>query len=278
MKVTQATLDRLNAIYEAGGDVPEDLDPFAFYQEILPLLGSTDGPLRERKVLGVLFVWIKRRVLNDEQIRAVLRILLDEDHLFLGIGESDTDTIYMRAFVVFLLTAFIQAHQVQAFLPTEELEDVRSAVLRFLEDEMDLRGYISPETWWGHAVAHAADVVRDLAGCEEFGANALAELLKAATKAMLVDTSVFVYEEDTRIAAAILAILKRGILSNETLTEWSESMIPEARWTGELPRVHHRYVNARNLLRCLIHQGQSTDLDSDILQRIEKAHASLPER
>ena len=278
MTITQATLDRLDAIYDAGGDVPEDLDPFAFYQEILPLLGSTDGPLRERKVLGVLFVWIKRRVLSDEQIRALLKILLDEKHLFVGIGESGTDTVYMRAFAVFLLTAFVQTHQVQAYLPANELEDVRSALIRYLDEEKDLRGYISPETWWGHAVAHAADVVRDLARCEEFGAEALTELLEASTRAMLVDTSVFIHEEDARIATAILAILKRGLLSEETLTRWSESMIPEARWTGELPGVHLRYVNARNLLRCLIHQGRVNELDAGILEKIKEAHASLPER
>lgn len=278
MTITQETLDRLDAIYDAGGDVPEGLDPFAFYQEILPLLGSTDGPLRERKVLGVLFVWVKRRVLADDQLRAMLKTLLDDQHLFLGIGESKADTVYMRAFAVFLLTAFVQAHQEKAYLPANELEDVRTAVIRYLREERDLRGYISPDTWWGHGVAHAADVVRDLAGCEEFKADALAELLKASTQAVLTDASVFVFEEDTRIATAILAVLKRGLLSNEDLTQWSASMVPEARWTGELPGVHHRYVNARNLLRCLIHQGHAKVLDSAILQQIESAHAALPER
>ena len=278
MEITQAALDQLDAIYDAGGDVPEGLDPFAFYREILPLLGSADGPLRERKALGVLFVWIKRRVLADEQIRELLKILLDDQHLFLGIGETESNTIYMRAFVVFLLTAYVQAHQAQAYLSGSELEAVRIAVIRYLNEEADLRGYISPETWWGHAVAHAADVVRDLAGCEEFAADALAELLEAATRAVLTDLSVFVHEEDARIATAIVAILKRGLLTEAQITAWAESMVPESRWIGELPGVHFRYVNARNLLRCLIHQGHTAELDGAILQRIEEAHAALPER
>ena len=278
MTINQATLDRLDAIYKEGGTVPEGLDAYAFTQEILPLLGSTDGPLRERKTLGVIYTWVARRELTDAQLKDLVHTLIDEEHLFLGIESPGSDDVYMRAFAVFILTAFVQAHQKQPYLSADEISNLKAAVIRYLESEEDLRGYISTETWWAHCVAHAADVVRDLAGCEELGAEDLFELLEACGKALLTDSTVFIFEEDTRIAEAVLAILKRRLLTERRVAAWSKSLVPEARWTGELPGVHHRFVNARNLLRCLIHQGRAAGLERSILDTFEAAHEALPHR
>lgn len=54
------------------------------------------------------------------------------------------------------------------------------------------------------------------------------------------------------------------------------SLGPEARYDGELPGVHYRYVNARNLLRCLIHHGETEELPERVISLVRKAHASLP--
>ena len=273
-----ARLERIGEIVEAKGAVPEGLDPFAFCQEILPLLGSTDGKLREGRVYGILHLWAIRREMSDERLRELLWTIADDEHLFLGIGETGSDTVYMRAFAVLVLGPFVQAHREKAYLSSEELDRLVETVIRYLDAEQDLRGFVSPETLWAHATAHAADTLGELAQCEEIGADKLRTILDGLGRNLVTDRTVWGHEEDARAATAAIRALKRDVLAEDDVRDWLVSLVPEARYDGELPRTHHRFVNARNLLRCLIHQGEAEGLPERVTSLIRKAHGALPER
>jgi len=271
-------LEQIAGIVKTEGAVPEGVDPYAFCNEILPLLGSTDGKLREWRILGILHLWAVRREMSDEELRTLLWTIADEDHLFLGIGEDGTDTIYMRAFSVLVLVGFIRAHRDKAYLAAEELERLTETVIRYLDAEEDLRGFISDETLWGHATAHAADTFGELAQCKELGAEALRAILDCLGRNVVTDRTVWHHEEDARATSAAIHALKREVLPKDEAAAWFDSLIPEARFEGDLPGVHVRYVNARNILRCLIHQGPAEGLPEDLIPLAEEAHGKLPER
>jgi len=273
-----ARLTRIAEIVEAKGAVPEGLDPFAFCNEILPLLGSTDGKLREWRVYGILHLWAIRREMPDDRLRELLWTIADEEHLFLGIGETESDTVYMRAFAVLALCPCVQAHREAAYLSGEELDRLVGTVIQYLDGEQDLRGYVSPETFWAHATAHASDAFAELAQCEEIGAERLRAILDCLGRNLVTDRTVWGHEEDTRAATAMIHALQREVLKEGDVRDWLASLVPEARYDGDLPGVHHRFVNARNLLRCLIHQGQADGLPERVLSLIGEAHAALPER
>jgi len=260
------------------GAVPAGVNPFAFCTEILPLLGTTDGKLREWRVYGILHLWAVRREMSDDELRQLLWTIADEEHLFLGIGEVKSDTVYMRAFSVLVLSAFVQAHREKAYLASEELDRLAQTVIRYLDAEQDLRGFISDETQWAHATAHAADTFGQLAQCEELGAEAVRTILDCLGRNVVTDRTVWRHEEDARAASAAIHVLKRGLLADEHVKAWLASLVPEARYDGALPGVHYRYVNARNLLRCLIHQGAPEGLPDRLIARVREAHESLPER
>jgi len=273
-----ARLKRIGEIVGAKGAVPEGLDPFAFCLEILPLLGSTDGKLREGRVYGILHLWAIRREMSDEQLRELLWTIADDEHLFLGIGETGSDAVYMRAFAVLVLGPFVQAHREKAYLSSEELERLVETVIRYLDAEQDLRGYISPEALWAHATAHAADTLGELAQCEEIGADKLRAILGCLGRNLVTDRTIWGHEEDARAATAMIRTLRRDVLAEGEVRDWLASLVPEARYAGELPGVHHRFVNARNLLRCLIHQGEAEGLPERLTSLVREAHAALPER
>lgn len=261
-------LDEVAGIVKAKGEVPEGVDPFAFCMRILPLLGTSDGRLREWRIYGILAVWTVRRAMSDEELRSLLWIVADEEHLFLGIGEDGTDTVYMRAFAVLLLASFLRAHRERPFLSADELDRLAGTVIRYLDGERDLRGYVSDETLWAHAVAHAADTLGGLAQCQEIGAGRLRDILACLGRSVVTGRTVWCHEEDARVASAAIHALKRGLLSNDHIREWLVELVPQARFEGTLPEVHWRYVNARNVLRCLIHQGESDGLSDELVELI----------
>jgi hypothetical protein len=273
-----ARLERIGEIVEAKGAVPEGLDPFAFCKEILPLLGTTDGKLREWRVYGILHLWAIRREMSDEELRKLLWTIADDEHLFLGAGETGSDTVYMRAFAALALGPFVQAHREKAYLSSEELDRLVETVIRYLDAEQDLRGFVSPETFWAHATAHAADTLAELAQCEEIGAEKLRAILDCLGRNLVTDRTVWGHEEDARAATAMIRVLQRAVLAEDDVRDWLASLVPEARYDGELPGVHHRFVNARNLLRCLIHQGEAEGLPERVMSLVREAHGALPER
>ena len=273
-----AAKTRLQSLAESDYAAPADVAPAAFALEILPHLGSSDGELRERYVYGTLHRWVVRRTLDVVAIADLARILVDTDHLFLGIDAPGEDTVYMRAFSVLLLAPIVYTHQQDPFLSSDDLDGILTRTVEYLDRERDLRGYVSSETWWAHGIAHAADVLGQLAQCEEVPTGGLRVMLDAIARVALTETAVFIFEEDTRMAAAALEILKRSELDREMVADWLTRLVPEARWTGELPRVHHRYLNARNVLRCLYFQSQAAELPGSVTGAIESTLKSLPER
>jgi len=271
-------IDRIAEIVKAKGAVPEGTDPFAFCMGILPLLGTTDGKLREWRVYGILYLWTTRREMSNDQLRELLWTIADEEHLFLGIGENGTDTVYMRAFAVLVLAGFVEAHRAEAYLSAEDLRRLTQTVIGYLDAEKDLRGYVSDETFWAHATAHAADTLGELARCDQLGADDLRSILEGLGRKIVTDQTVWQHEEDGRAATAMIHALKRGVLSDAEIETWLTSLIPEARFEGDLPGTHWRYVNARNLLRCLIHQAEAEGLPGTTQTAIRGAHGRLPER
>jgi len=257
---------------------PEGVSAAELTREILPFLGSTDGMLREQYVYGTLHRWIVRRILDSDAIVELAQTLVDKEHLFLDIDAPNSDSIYMRSFSVLLLAPIVYAHRQDPFLSSSELDRILMRTIEYLDRERDLRGYVSQKTWWAHGVAHATDVLGQLAQCGELSAEPLRAMLGALARAALTETDVFIFEEDARMASAAIEILKRTELDPAQIADWASQLVPEARWTGELPRVHHRFLNARNVLRCLYFQGREAELPGAILSGIESALNALPDR
>lgn len=269
------TIERIAEIVKTKGAVPAGCDPYSFAREILPLLGSTDGRLREWRVLGILHLWVARREMSDDQIRELLWTVADRDHLFLGIGEPDGDSVFMRSFAALLLGAFLEAHRERAFLSSEEVRRLLSTVVRYVREEADLRGFVSHEKWWAHACAHAADTIARLAPCPELTADDLGSALGALAEKATTDRAPFVYEEDARMAAAAAEILKQGALSASFVRTWATSLVPSVHYSDDLPFVIHRYVNARNFVRCLLHQGEAAGLGAETTEALRGAHSAI---
>ena len=258
--------------------VPEDVDPASFLLDTLPLLGETDGEFRESYVYGTFHRWVVSDAVNEQGLREIHMALLGEDALFSGIGESGSDSVFLRAFAVLMLVPTLYVHRQQPFLSSEEMEQTCSCLSRYLLEETDLRGYVSPEKWWAHGIAHAADAVGQLVQCTELSPEQIGHLLEAVAHAIAPDTVVFAHEEDARMAAAVIRLLERDILTSEAVEDWLNVVVPEARFNGQLPNVHIRYVNARNFLRCLLFQAKKTELPDRLISLIEAAQDALPDR
>jgi hypothetical protein len=154
-------------------------------------------------------------------------------NLTVGIGESGTDTVFLRAFSVLILATVVFRDEqceadvvdASAFLSEDEVRAWFEQGLIYLEGEKDLRGYVE-EKGWAHAIAHAADLFRDLAQSRYLGALDLECLLNAiADKIVAPADRVYLYQEDERLAYAVMAALSRDLLDMAFLKQWLDRIV-----------------------------------------------------
>ncbi|OWR27165.1 hypothetical protein CDO73_23220 [Saccharibacillus sp. O23] len=249
-KPRQKLLRALRAIRDSG--LPPTFDAIAGLTDtMLAHIGDIDSELRDEWIYGSFSEWIQAGAFEAQQLRHILNVALDEQHLFCRIGEKDTDSVFVRSFSMLLLPLLLSADRRTSWLREEEWRTIFSAVLRALEQERDLRGYVPEEgRGWAHAAAHAADALEDLGRSEHAGAIERLHMLEGVRRRLLSADRVFVHDEDDRLAAAAETILTQGEIGNEEWEAWLERF-GEAPGPEAQPFAGEGRINARLFLQRL---------------------------
>jgi len=251
MKQLIAELERANYT------VPTELDFNAAIADMLHFVGDTDSDLREG-------IYKAFDTLNDngafspDQMRHILTTTLDDRHLFLGIGESGTDTVFMRAFSSLIICVAFCMHDENPFLTSAEIQHVRGTVLRYISQEKDYCGYV-PGKGWAHAIAHAADALANIAGVDKatdidgdysIGREGLLEILDAIKMLAINPALVYDAEEDERLAEAAMYVIYTEVLSNDDMCSWIADF---AKYIDRntMPSDYFRKINQKHFLRSL---------------------------
>jgi hypothetical protein len=216
-------------------------------------IGAPDPELRDELIHGVLSGWIVREMyFSNEELLELLHTSLGERHLLFRLGEAGTDSVLVRSFSALIISSLIQRHRKQAWLDGSLVERIRDTVTSYLEREQDQRGFISGKGW-AHSVAHAGDVLAELAQCPETGAAALKSLLNCIRESAGSTLTVFTCDEDERLAVAVRRIFERPEIADASLSEWLQGFATSVReCAGFGPQAgYRRFVNLKHFLRTL---------------------------
>ena len=230
-------------------------------------LGSPDSDLRENS-LSILWEWI----VLDRYTPAELYALGEQmaANLIVGTGESGTDSVFLRAFSALILQAVIEQDETYAagnrsgktpFLNEADLQRWMQCALNSLVAENDLRGFVA-EKGWAHSIAHHADLFLCLGRSRFLGSADLERLLDAiAARLTAPADSILSYQEDERLARAVLSILLRDLLDIAVLGRWLEKLVSPAdgaQWDNvhANPALVNARYNTRAFLRSLYFQLQ----------------------
>lgn len=252
--------------------------------EIYPLvlsmgnhIGSTDPELRDDLIYRVLVTWINRKIFSVKELKEILNVVLNDKHLFLGLGEKDTDTVFTRSFSMLQIQALLEVHRKKAYLPHEELQVIKQKVLRYLSQENDLRGFVAGKGW-AHAVAHTADVLDEMVQCEEYDAQDLDNILTAMQNTVMTTETVYICEEDERLATAVLHAWQRPEIDADNINVWLQNFIISPADRPSYPGGYYQFMNSKNFLRSLYLRAVRQGLDSQLRQAIYNTMSSGFER
>jgi len=242
---------QLQAIAANNYGMPDGVDYWQVSLEMLTHLGSIDPELRDDLIYTTFAKWARAGRYTPDQYRAILNTALDQNHLFWGVGERDTDSVFTRSFSILLAVLPIYNHRLTPIFTRLEIRTALDRALDYFAREVDLRGYVE-DKGWAHAVAHTADLLDEFAQCEEIERDGLLHILDAIKAKLLAAEVAFIAEEDERLAYAVLSLFGRGALLERDLEPWLKSFAPIER-VGEW---RTRHLNVKHFLRSLYFQAK----------------------
>lgn len=223
-------------------------------------LGSTDPKLRDDIGYIVYANFLKLEMYSQDNIRTHVEELLA--NLEIGIGETDTDAVFLRTFSALLLAEIVYNDNKKPLLDNKQANAILAKTLSYLEEEKDPRGYI-PVKGWAHALAHTADLMQELGKNRLLEESDLENILRGIANKLVHSTNwVYIHGEDERLANAVTAILQRDLVTVEFLTDWLKSLIePENSWKGSYADAGQSkaFHNTRNFLRSLLIAVKTTE-------------------
>ena len=237
----------LRSIADNDYTLPKDIDAFECALTLLSNLASTDEELRDELSYMLLARGVlAKNLLNSEQLEKLLLTTLDENHLFYGIGDRETDTVFMRSFSNLIIAAILYTDARNPTLSPDLITETREALLRYARLECDWRGYVAGKGW-AHAMAHLADALDE---CAQHPTTTSADRERMLTllSNLVKITDPLYHEEDVRLATVAYHIILGKQVSENFLVRWLDSCFVERNatvitWIAA--------TNARNFLRSL---------------------------
>lgn len=241
--------------------IPADHTPTSLTAELFSYLGSTDLELRDQIAYETFANFLKRDYYSLEEIEIYIANLLA--NLDIGIGETESDSVFLRSFSVLFLAEIVHNDNKAPRLKSPVIQTILEKGLRYLASEKDLRGYVEGKGW-AHALAHTADLLLVLGRNLNISEREHTLILIGMGEKLIQSTSrVYMYGEDDRLSRATLEVMRRGTLSVTFVRQWLDSLIKpnndtwKGAWTKE--KTTRAFLNVRNFVRSLYLQVSTED-------------------
>jgi len=232
--------------------VPSQESAGALALEIADLAASTDPSLRDGCGYETLVAWIYHdNLLTGEHLETLRGKLLPA--MISHIGESENDTVFARSFSALYMSILAAQDLRKPFLSATAFKETLDTALRCYAEEKDLRGYV-PVKGWAHATAHIADLLKFLARSPHLSAEDQKRIVNGVSQRCRTFHLVFIWGEDTRMAAALLSIVDRKDFSASAFETWFQALIAENKELWKSPVIDvETYASVRTQANVLAH-------------------------
>lgn len=135
---------------------------------------------------------------------------------------------------------------------TDRFHQLVAEAVAYLQAEPDLRGY-DARLHWIHATAHTADLLAALAASPQLTRQEESDILSAIAARLATASDIYTQGEQDRLAAAVLAVIRRQDFDSRTFETWLTNLRDQDRdvWTKTTPEALAHYQNHTYLLQAL---------------------------
>lgn len=245
-----------------------------FVALMLEYIGDPKEELRDYLIYPTFYYWIQdENKFTAEELRNLLAVLTDQQHLFYQIGTQNDQTVFTRSFSSLPIALLLKRHRNQPFMTQEDLDNLKKLMLRYYKEEKDLRGLL-PEGGWAHSASHGADVFVELVQCVENDATFQREVLDAIQGMLHNEFHIFSEEDDERITSIVDTMIVKGMLPEQEMADWINALAECGGWPRSRTQVIAR-VNTKNFLRSLYFRRAQDQCGKDLTANLLAAEGKV---
>jgi hypothetical protein len=204
-------------------DIADTAERQMLARNLLACLNAPDPTLRDRIAYEAYATWRHNKSLDATTWRFIESSLLDN----VNARNADPDGV-VKPFSVLVLAETVKVDRASPYLSEAERQLLLNAAVKYLVELRDYRGF-DADVGWRHGVAHAADLLAQLALSPSFGKLEMDRML-AATTAQIVPAGAhfYIYGEDERLSMVVAAIASRELYTGEEWRAWLEKVVSPA--------------------------------------------------
>lgn len=189
--------------------------------QLIDCLGDPDPEVRDGLAYEALQTWMRADALDE----ATRRTLLQRLSSMLAAGADDGSDGRRASFAALVLSEVARTDRIAAWMTPEERVALVEAAAVYLQTLRDYRGF-DPRDGWRHGVAHAADLLMQLALDPGVQAPQLERIVAAIATQMPPHAAHFyIYGEPQRLARPLLFVAQRGVFDEAQWTAWIAARI-----------------------------------------------------
>ncbi len=242
------TIDTLKTIQKSGyAFVGKDKHWLA--KVMLDNIGHKESAIRDDLIYPTLAHLFYEDHFKEEALENYLDTLLGSDYLFYDMENQSENSVLRRSFSALQIVVLLDLHRNKHVIADSKIHQAFERFLDYFEKEKVFKGY-DEKIGWMHAIAHSADVFDQFLRIKTFKAEHLERMFEAVRVKMKQETHLFKYNEDRRMAVALMSGIKRNILSETFLKSWVDE-VATINTKLSLPKRMCVQNNARNLLSAL---------------------------
>lgn len=237
-----------SGVIRDGMAVPTTHSLSAMTDDLVDLLSSPDPDHRDGIAYPVLASWIEDGVYDErlERLGDSLCGLLEE-----GLGERDTDSVFLRSYSSLLIGEAIARDTAYPLLDGPVVRRWGDRLTRWYLAEQDLRGWVDEKGWAG-AIAHGADSIGRLGDSRHLHRSHLVFLLDTLAERLITTEPFLVAGEPDRLALATFQVLRRDEVTMDDLEPWLKRLTDHGH--AQPSNAQHPFLiagNVQNYLRAL---------------------------
>lgn len=201
--------------------VPRDKPLNELTAELVTALGSASSAERVDVGYRVLATWVAQGVYDDLLVSFGDAICTG---LRVGLGGTDDDSVFRRAFSALVLADCVRRDNVAAVLPVDAVLNWADRAFEWLVRERDLRSQAAGDRL-GSTVTCGARLLAALAQSRHLQAGHLGVVLDVIGERVTASPSpAHVDGEDDQLAAAALLVIYRNCIESPQLEAWVDTL------------------------------------------------------
>lgn len=252
-----------------------EVDTNAVVQAMFDHIQTTDIELKEKLVEPILAEMIQK-YLTETELEILAKKSIDDQHLFMEIGDTETRYKMTRAFSMYTIQQIVKRDATDIFLSHDTFELLKREVALYLDLEQDYRCY-TEDMGWVNSILSGVKAMYAITQNTRLDAQDYTNIFQTIMNKIVTSQTIYQYDEQ-EYAVDLIQLLIEKDFPERKIIDFLER-VPEflQGQQEKLTRMHYwnLYKNCKSLLQSLYIRLDLCENNPLLLDEVKKCLSKI---